>query len=180
MALTFALRNGDAAEIDAPLLGVLLQSGTELPGQLRTLDERLGGALSRALQRSDFRGARDETLHFDGGESGAGRVLLIGLGTPAADAPAASLRRGAALLARQGHRMGAGSLAVVAPGTDHDAIESIAIGLAMGAWEYIDLKTPPPEAERKKPLTRAIIVALASWLRLTPESQPSLCKVASL
>ena len=49
MALTFALRSGDAAEIDAPLLAVLLQTGTELPGQLRTLDERLGGALSRAL-----------------------------------------------------------------------------------------------------------------------------------
>jgi leucyl aminopeptidase len=32
------------------------------------------------------------------------------------------------------------------------------VGLAMGAWEYVDLKTPPPEAERKKPLTRAIIV----------------------
>ena len=158
MALTFALRSGDAAEIDAPLLGVLLPTGTDLPGQLRTLDERLGGALSRALQRGDFRGARDETLHFDGGESGAGRVLLIGLGTPAADAPAAAFRRGAALLARQGHRMGAGALAAVAPGADNDTIESMVVGLAMGAWEYVDLKTPPPEAERKKPLTRAIIV----------------------
>jgi len=156
MALTFALRNGDAAEIDAPLLGVLLQSVTELPGQLRTLDERLGGALSRALERGDFRGVRDETLHFDGGESGAGRVLLVGLGTPAGDAPSASLRRGAALLARQGHRVGAGTLAAMAPGSDDDAIESIAVGLAMGAWEYIELKTPPPEAERKKPANAAL------------------------
>src|SRR5512133_3098643 len=129
MALTFALRTGDAAEIDVPLLGVLLPSGSELPNQLQTLDERLGGALSRALQRGDFRGARDETLHFDGGESGAGRVLLVGMGTPAADASFASLRRAAALLGRQGHRMGAGSLAMVAPGTDDDAIESAAVGL---------------------------------------------------
>jgi len=158
MALTFALRNGDAAEIDAPLLGVLLQQGTELPAQLRTLDDRLGGALSRALERGDFRGARDETLHFDGGESEAGRVLLVGIGAPS-DAPAGALRRGASLLARQGHRMGAGALAAVAPGAGEDGTESIAVGLAMGAWEYADLKTPPPEAERKKPLTRAIIVA---------------------
>ena len=71
----------------------------------------------------------------------------------------AAFRRGASLLARQGHRMGAGSLAAVAPGAGEEGIESIAVGLAMGAWEYVDLKTPPPEAERKKPLTRAIIVA---------------------
>jgi leucyl aminopeptidase len=55
--------------------------------------------------------------------------------------------------------MGAGSLAAVAPSAGEEEIESIAVGLAMGAWEYADLKTPPPEAERKKPLTRAIIVA---------------------
>jgi leucyl aminopeptidase len=157
MALTLALRDGDAADIDTPLLGVLLQTGNELPDALSQLDERLGGALSRALERGDFRGARDETLHFDGGTSRAGRVLLVGLGTPTE--PAASYRRASALLGRQAHRMGAGSVAVIAPDSDDDAVESIAIGLNMGAWEYIDLKTPPPEAERKKPLTKATIIA---------------------
>jgi leucyl aminopeptidase len=157
MALTFALRDADTADIDTPLLGVLLPTGSELPTDLRALDERLGGALTRALTRGDFRGARDETLHFDGAASGAGRVLLVGLGTPTE--PSASLRRGASLLARQAHKMGVGTAAVVAPGTDGEAIESIAVGLSMGAWEYIDLKTPPPEAERKKPLARVTIVA---------------------
>ena len=160
MALTLALRDGDAAETETPLLGVLLQAGTELPSQLRALDERLGSALSRALERGDFKGARDETLHFDGASSRAARVLLVGLGTPTE--PSAAYRRGASLLGRQGHKMGAGSLAVVAPGADADVVESIAVGLNMGAWEYIDLKTPPPEAERKKPLTRATIIADAS------------------
>jgi leucyl aminopeptidase len=116
----------------------------------------MGGALSRALERGDFKGARDETLHFDGAPSRAARVLLVGLGTPTQ--PSAGLRRGASLLGRQGHRMGAGSLAVIAPGSDADAVESIAVGLNMGAWEYIDLKTPPPEAERKQPLSRATIL----------------------
>jgi leucyl aminopeptidase len=157
MALTLALRDSDPAEIETPLLGVLLPSGTELPGELRTLDERLGGALARALERGDFRGARDETLHFDGAASRAARVLLVGLGT--LTEPSAAYRRGASLLGRQGHRMGAGSLAVVAPGAGDDGIEPIAIGLNLGPWEYIDLKTPPPEAERKKPLTRATITA---------------------
>ena len=157
MALTLALRDADAADVETPLLGVLLPSGTELPAQLRALDERLAGALSRAFERGDFRGARDETLHFDGAESGADRVLLVGLGT-VTDAPSA-YRRGGSLLGRQAHRMGAGAVAAIAPGAGNEAIESIAVGLNLGAWEYIDLKTPPPEAERKKPLTRATIVA---------------------
>ena len=157
MALTLALRDGDAADIDTPLLGVLLPAGNELPPELRSLDGRLGGALTRTLERGDFRGVRDEILHLDGGSSRAGRILLVGMGAPTE--PAAGLRRAASLLSRQAHRMGSGSLVAVAPSGDADAPEVIAIGLNLGAWEYIDLKTPPPEAERKKPLTRATIIA---------------------
>jgi leucyl aminopeptidase len=157
MALTFALRGGDAADIEIPLLGVLLQAGTDLSPELRRLDEAMGGALTRSLQRGDFKGGRDETLHLDGAGAGAQRVLLVGVGTPTE--PVAAYRRGASLLGRQAHRTGAGSLAVVAPAADGGAVESIAIGLAMGAWDYTDLKTPPPEPERKKPLTKATIIA---------------------
>lgn len=160
MALTFGLRGGDAAEVDTPLLGVLLTPATPLPAELRRLDEVIGGALSRALDRGDFRGARDESLHLDGGESRAGRVLLVGLGKGDDLAPA--LRRGAALLGRQAQRMGVGSLAVVAPGADIATIEPIAIGVAMGAWDYPDLKTPPPKEERRAPLARVTIVAANS------------------
>ena len=35
---------------------------------------------------------------------------------------------------KQAQRMGAGSVAVIAPGSDTDAVESIAIGLNMGPW----------------------------------------------
>jgi len=157
MALTLAVRDGDAAEIDTPLLGVLLQAGSELPSDLQALDEAVGGALTRALKRGDFKGSRDESLHLDGGSSKAGRVLLIGIGTPTE--PTASYRRGASLLARQAHRLGTGAVAVVAPDAAADLIESIVVGLNLGCWEYIDLKTPPPEAERKKPLTKATVVA---------------------
>lgn len=156
MALTLAVRDGDAAEIDSPLLGVLLQAGSEVPSELAALDERVGGALSRALSRGDFKGTRDETLHLDGGTSRAGRLLLVGLGAPTEIG--AAYKRGASLLARRAHGVGSGTLTVVAPGATTDAIESIAIGLNLGCWDYLDLKTPPPEAERKKPLTKATIV----------------------
>ena len=157
MALTLALRGGDAADVETPLLGVLLQAGTDVPTELRALDAALGGALARTFDRGDFRGARDESLHLEGGASNASRVLLIGLGT--LTEPGAAFRRGAALLARQAHRMGAGSIAVVSPSTVEDDLEAIAVGLNLGCWEYLDLKTPPPAEERKKPLTRAVIVA---------------------
>jgi leucyl aminopeptidase len=156
MPLTFALRDGDAADIDTPLLGVLLRAGTELPSELGQLDEALGGALTRSLERGDFKGGRDETLHLDGAGGRAARLLLVGVGTPIE--PAAAYRRGASLLGRQAQRTGAGALAVVAPGADAALVEAIAIGIAMGAWDYQDLKSPPPEADRKKSLTKATIV----------------------
>jgi leucyl aminopeptidase len=157
MALTLALRGGDAANVETPLLGVLLQAGTDVPPELRALDDALGGALKRVFERRDFRGARDESLHLDGGGSKAARVLLIGIGTPTETS--AAFRRGASLLARQAHRAGAGSVAVVPLSAAEEDLEAVAVGLNLGAWEYLDLKTPPPEEERKKPLTRATIVA---------------------
>ena len=36
--------------------------------------------------------------------------------------------------------------------------EAITIGLIAGCWEYADLKSPPPESERKKSLEKASIL----------------------
>src|SRR5207237_4340911 len=75
----------------------------------------------------------------------------------ATDRPAA-LRRAAALAARQAGKLGAGALAFHAADLDAKAVENVAVGLALGAWEYKDLKTLPPEAERRAPLTKAEIL----------------------
>jgi leucyl aminopeptidase len=40
-----------------------------------------------------------------------------------------------------------------------DEAEAAAVGLAAGAWEYKDLKTPPPEEERRRPLESAAVLA---------------------
>ncbi len=42
--------------------------------------------------------------------------------------------------------------------TDPVVLEATAVGLALGAWEYSDLKTPPPEAERKPTLDEAVLL----------------------
>ena len=142
---------------DVPHLAIALPAGTSAPaGKLMDLDKALGGALRRTLERRDFRGGRDETLHLSGAATGPQRVLLVGLGKPADRAGA--LRRAGAIAARQAGRMGADSLAVHAGALDATETEALAVGLAAGAWDYTDTKTPPPAEERRAPLTSARIL----------------------
>jgi leucyl aminopeptidase len=154
LSLTAGIANLSA--LNVPLLVVALPSGGTLDAALTALDTTLGGVLTRSLERRDFRGGRDETLHFAGGSSGPGRVLLIGLGK--ATDRVSSLRRAGAVAARQGGRMGAGSLAFYAGALEVREGEALAVGLSAGAWEYTDTKTPPPEEDRRAPLTSAQIV----------------------
>ena len=157
MALRLAAGRADLATLDTPLLVVALAAGDGLDARLEALDAPLGGALAKFLERRDFRAGRDETLHLAGGSAGPARVLLVGLGKVAERASA--LRRAGALAARQAGRMGVGRLAFYAGTLAREETEAVAVGLAAGAWEYTDTKTPPPEEERRAPLTEATIIA---------------------
>ncbi|MEO6527618.1 MAG: leucyl aminopeptidase [Gemmatimonadaceae bacterium] len=156
MTLTLSAGRADLGALDVPLLVVALFSGASLDAPLTALDESLGGPLARLLDRRDFRGGRDETLHLAGGATGPARVLLVGLGKPGDRV--SPLRRASALVARQAGRMGAGQLAFYAGTLDAAETEAIAFGLSVGAWDYLDTKTPPPEDERRAPLTSASIL----------------------
>ena len=145
--MKLAARRADWSAVKTPLAALLLPALTELPAPLRSLDSTLNGALSRVIARRDFRGARDEVLHVEGGGSDIERVLLIGYGAGANAVNA--LRRAAALAARQAQRMGITTLSLWANTRDQRAIEAMGIGAQLGSWEYVDLKTPPPPAERR-------------------------------
>ena len=159
MPLALSLGRADFSALDVPLLAIALDPATSAPaGELATLDRALGGAIARLVAARDFRGARDETMHLAGGDRGPRRILLVGLGT--GPDRAALVRRAAALAARQGHRMGVGRMAFfLASGGDDASIETAAVGLAAGAWEYTDLRTPPKPDEQRAPLTEAVILA---------------------
>ena len=157
MPLALEVRSTDVATVKTPLLAVLVAATRELPSGLRKLDRALGGSIARAFQRGDFRGARDEMLFAGGADDGAERVQLVGMGT--VTDLALSLRRAAALAARQAHRFGAGRIAVWSPRLDQRGVESVGIGLQLGCWEYADLKTPVPEQDRRAPLASATILA---------------------
>jgi len=143
--------------LETPLLVFALTptASKTIVGELSSLAEPMRGALSRAIERRDFRAARDETLLLAGGERGIQRVLVIGLGD-AKDA-VASARRAATLAGRQANRMGVGSLAFYGSASDVLA-EAIVLGLCVGAWEFREMKAAVPEAELRSPLASAAIL----------------------
>jgi leucyl aminopeptidase len=114
--------------------------------------------LSRIIARRDFRGARDEVMHVDGGGGAVERLVLVGFGSSTADVPN-SLRRAAGIAARQAQRLGVKNIGIWAPTTDQRALEAVGIGAQLGAWEYSELKTPPPPAERRDLLQSVALLA---------------------
>jgi leucyl aminopeptidase len=157
MTLSLTTAAPDLGGLETPLLVVALAAAPTLTEELRAVDTITGGALARALTRRDFRGGRDETLHLSGGERGAQRVLLVGLG-PAADRTAA-LRRASAIAGRQANRLGVGRLAFFAGALSAEEVEAVGLGLVAGSWDFKELKTPPPAEEERAPLTEAVILA---------------------
>lgn len=167
MGLQIEINGSPLASQKTALLAVALndeqaQAGAlqALAGELGDFDKALGGAVRNALETRDFRGGRDETLLLSGTSDGPRRVLLVGLGS-AADRPG-SLRRAAAVAARQAKKLGTGEIAFYAGELNEREAECITAGLNAGSWEFVETKTPPPEKDRRKPVERAVIVAKES------------------
>ncbi|MFL5567987.1 MAG: leucyl aminopeptidase [Gemmatimonadaceae bacterium] len=153
--LAVTINSASPAEVGTALLVIALVENPTLAG-IAGLDSATQGALSRTLEMKDFRGARDETLHLTGVPRGPRRLFLVGMG--AVTDRRAALRRAATLAARNAQRLGVGEMVWYSEQITPDEIEAITIGLIAGAWEYSDLKTPAPEAERRKPLEKAVIL----------------------
>ncbi len=149
MTLALDLKRADLNPARTPLIAVLVAADEGLSDTARKLDSDLGGSLAAAVKDRVFRASRDEVLHFASGS--ALRVMLIGMGK-AVDRPVA-VRRAAAVAARQARKLGADRLTIILRGDAEDEIESAVVGANMGAWEYLDTKTPPPANERRAPLT---------------------------
>jgi leucyl aminopeptidase len=144
--MKLAARRAEWPAVKTELVAVLLPALTEVPRALASLDKALAGALERVISRRDFRGTRDEVMHIEGGGGRIMRVMLVGYGAPPADVGGA-LRRAAGLAARQAQRIGVKTLSLWAGANDAHALEAIGIGAQLGAWEYVDLKTPPAPAD---------------------------------
>ncbi|MDQ6738222.1 MAG: leucyl aminopeptidase [Gemmatimonadota bacterium] len=155
--MNITLAASDAAVTDVAILFVAMTSGTKLPEALQKLDAAIGGAISAALESRDFRGSRDELLFLSGVKGGPRRVALTGLGSGPASVHA--LRRAASLATRTANKIGATSAGFVFDNISATQLEAVAAGLHMGAWQYLETKTPPPEADRKAPVASAMMLA---------------------
>ena len=153
--LTVTLSAANPSEVGTPLLVMALVENPTLSG-IAALDTAVAGALTRTIEMKDFRGARDEMLHLTGVAKGPRRLMLIGMG--ATTDRRASLKRAATLAARHAHRLGVGEMTWYSGQITAEETEAVVVGLIAGSWEYTELKSQPPEAERKKPLERATIL----------------------
>jgi leucyl aminopeptidase len=157
---TITLAGGDPAAVRAPLLFIVFPTGATLPSSLEGLDRALNGAIRTAFETRDFRGARDEILYLTGPSNGPRRIALLGTGSETLTP--VNIRRAGGIAARNGARLGVGEVALFADGLTPELIEAAVIGLSAGAWQYTETKTPPPEKERKTPLSAMFVVAEAS------------------
>ena len=160
MPATVSLGSPDLASNNGPLVAIALGEKPQATGVLSELDSTLGGSIARSIEARDFRGAKDEVFHLSGTSNGPRRVMLVGMGK-ITDRPG-SLRRAAAIAARQAMKLGTGELAFFAENPDERDVEAITVGLTAGSWEYKDLKTPPPDDEKRNPLKSAAVLAADS------------------
>ncbi|HUQ48748.1 MAG TPA: leucyl aminopeptidase [Gemmatimonadaceae bacterium] len=160
MPASVSLGSGNVAEFSGSLLAIALGEDQKLSGGLIDLDRSLNGSIQRSIEMRDFRGGRDEVFALSGPSGGARRIVLIGMGKVIDRA--GSFRRAAAIASRQAMKLGSADLGFYSGELDPRETEAITVGLIVGSWEYKDLKTPAPEAERRAPLEKATIVSAST------------------
>jgi leucyl aminopeptidase len=125
---------------EALVLGV--PSGAALNKALTPLRKTLGGALAKAIKRSEFTGKKGQLCDIAGSDKlKAPRIALVGLGDPAEVTPA-ELRRLAARGARYASSINAVSLALGTAGVAVDGADAALVqGAVLGAYRYEQYKT---------------------------------------
>jgi leucyl aminopeptidase len=160
MPFETAVVQAQPAGYETPLLALALSRG-KLPASLEALDKGTGGAIGRVLASGDFTGKKDETaVIYPSGT--APRVLLVGLGKPD-EIDRTAVRKAAAVAAKKTRSLGMPRAAFYLPPEARGKVppaevgQSIAEGLAQGAWQYNDMKKPGED--KKPPIERFDILA---------------------
>lgn len=153
MSLAFSTATGDPARGKTPLLVVLHPADAPLPTGLKALDAQMNGALSLALKRKAFSGAKDETLLLLNDGAGPERVLLVGAGSNDTKA----LTRAATLAGRKANALNVGAMSLWCEELQGERVEAVIVGLSLGSWEFRELFAKPKSGTPKKPLASARI-----------------------
>lgn len=151
------VERGDVARVRADAVVVNLFEGVEAPGGATgAVDAALDGAVRRVVADGEFRGKLGETvvLHAFGGQLGAPRAIVVGLGkrdgfdlqrvrVAAAAAARAARKAGARHVASIAHGAGIGGL------DPERAAQATVEGTLLGLYRFTELKTGPDDAQRE-------------------------------
>lgn len=165
------------ADAPTPLLALPIFEGEGLATDAaRLVDQAMGGAVSRVLDRADFRGKPDESLvlYPDPGTLTAERVVLVGCGSrDRLDGERIRCIAGTAV--RQAQRLGTGGVAILVdplgPGGSVEAApdaarvgQSLAEGGTLAAWAFRELKSSDPEETARSEVRSLTLVVSGGML----------------
>jgi leucyl aminopeptidase len=163
--MELTLRRQSPMEAEVALVAVLVFSEEKEPtGPAAELDERLQGAISRAMRDGDFRGREEDRLSFHlTGEGGPRRAVVLGAGV-SGEADPDLFRRVAGRAVRHAESLSVREVVVALPdpGPVRDEVgaarmvQAAVEGLALAAWDFRELSTrevgaddgPSPLVER--------------------------------
>jgi leucyl aminopeptidase len=110
-----------------------------LPAELLALDQKLQGRLSTVLHTEKFEGKLGQIAHFyTDGRIGAGRVLVVGLGSKKS-ADVEAVRRASSAASRRARDLGASTVAVFMPADRLSArarAQALAEGAILGTYRF--------------------------------------------
>jgi leucyl aminopeptidase len=150
-----AIKRDKPEQVAADVLAVFLRQETSLPSKsiVAQLDARLDGRIRDYLDSGDFSGALNSTaLVRTGGAIQAPRLLLVGLGPPAAFTVDA-LRQASATAATAARHLGVQSLALLPPACDIAAGEvsqALTEGALLGLYTLKKYKTEAAETNQDR------------------------------
>jgi leucyl aminopeptidase len=167
--VTIRIEQASPADFATPLLVVQHFERDLQPGGLAAeVDRRLGGAITRLLERGDFQGKKDETtlLYPREGEIAAERVVLVGVGKRE-DYVVERLRRAVGTAVRAAERIGVTRLALTMGHVDRlsehmgayyagrAAVESA----VLAAWDFRELRTQVDESAPRAHVQEVVLLA---------------------
>lgn len=165
--MKITVRTSALETIKGPLLVVATpETNGRLPRSIRGLDRTHGGLIGRMIRAGGYEGKLgDSIMGFP--TSGPKRLLLVGAG-PADGVVRHSVRRAAAVAARKALDAKVTRLSLCVPSEASGGLsgkilgQSIAEGLAQGAWTFDEFKD---ESETVGPVEAATVIALSADAR---------------
>jgi leucyl aminopeptidase len=146
-------------------LVLLIHEGEKPSGLWAQLDETTGGAIARAFEVAEFKGAKDKTCAILAPGANLTRVLAIGLGKPAEATQRVLVEAGGAITANLARET---AVTVVSSALTEQQTAEVALGAALRGYRFDRYRTKEkpedkPKLSKLTMLTAEVSKAKAAW-----------------